>query len=232
MTTRAYDKSAWPVVTTRNQRSDRNEVMSIQAPHSDSDLLDLLRIAGPLRVTEMAEAMEVTPTAVRQRLVRLIEPRFHPARGHSQRPRAAPPQLLADRKGPAADRVELHRLGHGPVARSPVDQRHDASAATCSAASPGRWPRATPTRFAARRRPSAWNRCRSLLAQRRIPVSVDESAGRTVLTAHACPYPNLAEKDRDVCSMEQMMFSELLGADVSLTQCRLDGQGECQFQVE
>jgi predicted ArsR family transcriptional regulator len=73
---------------------------------------------------------------------------------------------------------------------------------------------------------------RDLLAQRRIPVSVDEVAGRTVLTTHACPYPSLAEKDRDICSMEQMLFSELLGADVSLTRCRLDGQGECQFQVE
>jgi predicted ArsR family transcriptional regulator len=46
--------------------------MSIQAPTSDAGLLDLLRITGPLGVTELADAMEVTPTAVRQRLVRLM----------------------------------------------------------------------------------------------------------------------------------------------------------------
>ena len=28
---------------------------------------------------------------------------------------------------------------------------------------------------------------------------------------HACPYPNLAESDRNVCAMEKMLFSELVG---------------------
>ena len=35
-------------------------------------LLDLVRIAGPLGVSELSDAMEVTPTAVRQRLMRLM----------------------------------------------------------------------------------------------------------------------------------------------------------------
>ena len=46
--------------------------MSIQVPTSDAQLLDLLRIAGPMSVRELAHAMEVTATAVRQRLVRLL----------------------------------------------------------------------------------------------------------------------------------------------------------------
>ena len=46
--------------------------MSTQTPTSDAGLLDLLRITGPLSVSELADAMEVTPTAVRQRLVRLL----------------------------------------------------------------------------------------------------------------------------------------------------------------
>ena len=46
--------------------------MSVEAPNSDADLLDLIRIAGPLSVTELADAMEVTATAVRQRLTRLM----------------------------------------------------------------------------------------------------------------------------------------------------------------
>ena len=32
--------------------------------------------------------------------------------------------------------------------------------------------------------------------------------------------------------MEKMLFSELVGDDVQLTQCRLDGGGECQFQTD
>ena len=46
--------------------------MSVEAPNSDADLLDLIRIAGPLSVTELSDAMEVTATAVRQRLTRLM----------------------------------------------------------------------------------------------------------------------------------------------------------------
>ena len=46
--------------------------MSIQAPTSDAQLLDLLRVAGPLSILELAHAMEVTATAVRQRVVRLL----------------------------------------------------------------------------------------------------------------------------------------------------------------
>ena len=46
--------------------------MSVEAPNSDADLLDLIRIAGPLSVTELSDAMEVTATAVRERLARLL----------------------------------------------------------------------------------------------------------------------------------------------------------------
>ena len=46
--------------------------MSRQVPTSDAQLLALLRITGPLSVRELAHAMEVTATAVKQRLVRLL----------------------------------------------------------------------------------------------------------------------------------------------------------------
>jgi DeoR family transcriptional regulator, suf operon transcriptional repressor len=70
-----------------------------------------------------------------------------------------------------------------------------------------------------------------LLAKRRIPVTVDESNSHSVLSAHSCPYPTLAEKDPSVCSMERMMFTELVGEEVKLTKCRLEGGGECRFQA-
>lgn len=46
--------------------------MSIESPSSDADFLDLLRTTGALSVAELSDAMEVTPTAVRQRLTRLM----------------------------------------------------------------------------------------------------------------------------------------------------------------
>jgi predicted ArsR family transcriptional regulator len=46
--------------------------MSMEVPTSDSGLLSLVRIAGRLSLIELAEAMAVTPTAVRYRLIRLL----------------------------------------------------------------------------------------------------------------------------------------------------------------
>ena len=71
-----------------------------------------------------------------------------------------------------------------------------------------------------------------LLNQRRIPATVGLDRRTTPpLTAHACPYPKLAEEDRSICTMEKMMFSELIGNDLELTQCRLNGGGDCRFET-
>jgi predicted ArsR family transcriptional regulator len=70
-----------------------------------------------------------------------------------------------------------------------------------------------------------------LFTQREIPFEVGEQNGLPVLHALACPYPELAEQDRSVCAMERMMFSELLGENVRLDQCRLDGANCCTFHT-
>jgi predicted ArsR family transcriptional regulator len=69
-----------------------------------------------------------------------------------------------------------------------------------------------------------------LLAQRRVPFSVEQEGDLPVLTAHACPYPELADRDRTICALERVLFSELLQQDMTLAQCRLDGAPSCQFQ--
>ena len=66
-----------------------------------------------------------------------------------------------------------------------------------------------------------------LLGERNVPFAVDRSGQLPVLTALACPYPELAEQDRGICSVEKILFSELLGEKVRLTECRLDGASTC-----
>jgi predicted ArsR family transcriptional regulator len=71
-----------------------------------------------------------------------------------------------------------------------------------------------------------------LLGERNVPVTVDRSGQLPVLTALACPYPTLAEQDRGICSVEKILFSELVGEKVRLTECRLDGKSNCcRFEV-
>jgi predicted ArsR family transcriptional regulator len=66
-----------------------------------------------------------------------------------------------------------------------------------------------------------------LLCERNVPFTVDRSGQLPVLTALACPYPTLAEQDRGICSVEKILFSELVGEKVRLTECRLDGNSNC-----
>jgi predicted ArsR family transcriptional regulator len=68
-----------------------------------------------------------------------------------------------------------------------------------------------------------------LFGQRSIPLQVQSQDQGPVLTVLACPYPDLAEQDRSVCSMERNLFTEVLGQDVHLDRCRLDGGNCCQF---
>ncbi len=73
----------------------------------------------------------------------------------------------------------------------------------------------------------------ALMGERNVPFEVTQTEGSQlpVLTALACPYPSLAEQDRMVCSMEKMLFSEVLGEGLRLSSCRLDGATHCTFDM-
>jgi DeoR family transcriptional regulator, suf operon transcriptional repressor len=204
--------------------------MSIEAPTCDAEFLDLLRAAGPLSVSDLAEAMEVTPTAVRQRLTRLMSQQIiqrEAIRNGRGRPKHR--YWLTD-KGvrmtgsnftdlAMALWKEVRALEDPALRREMLRRIAKAMARGYASQVEGTTP---------------LERLRSLadlLTQRRIPVSVDETNSQSVLTTHACPYPNLADQDQSICTMERMMISELVGSDVQLTQCRLDGNDLCRFQL-
>jgi DeoR family suf operon transcriptional repressor len=204
--------------------------MNAAAPSSDSELLDLLRTSGSMDVADMAGRLEVTPTAVRQRLGRLMAQGLidrETIRAGRGRPRH---RYWLSQKGVRMTGSNFTDLAlalwqamssiEDPVLRREMLRR----IARSLAATYGRQIEGHTT--AERMRSLS-----ELLGQRRVPFSVEPSGGLPVLTAHACPYPELAESDRSVCAMEQMLFSELLGEDVALAHCRLEGGTECQFQT-
>jgi DeoR family transcriptional regulator, suf operon transcriptional repressor len=204
--------------------------MSVQSPSSDPEFLDLLRTTGPLSVAELADAMEVTPTAVRQRLTRLMSREIiqrEALRNGRGRPKHR--YWLTD-KGmrmtgsnftdlAMALWKEVRSLEEPEIRRDMLRRISQALARGYASQIQG----ATP---AERLRSVA-----EILAQRRIPASVDDNSGAPALTAHACPYQALAEQDHSVCTMERMLISELVGQEVKLTQCRQEGDEHCRFQV-
>ena len=68
-------------------------------------------------------------------------------------------------------------------------------------------------------------------------VSVGESntAGESntiALKMYNCPYHDLAIEHREICEMDQLMLQQVLGAEVSLDDCIMDGHASCSFEIK
>ena len=61
-------------------------------------------------------------------------------------------------------------------------------------------------------------------------VSTTES-NTIALKMYNCPYHDLAIAHREICEMDQLMMQQVLGADVSLDDCIMDGHGSCSFVI-
>jgi DeoR family suf operon transcriptional repressor len=197
---------------------------------SDIALLDSLRKDGPRSVTQLASAMQVTATAVRQRLVRLLRQgdierrtermsRGRPMHryGLTEKGRRRAGSNFADLA--IALWQEIREIKDPEVRRGLLQRLSKRMAMLYAGQMEGS---------------SLDERMESLAAifrQRQIPFEVDRTHELPVLTATACPYPDLAEQDHTICSLERMMFSELLGQNMRLSNCRLDGHSCCTFEA-
>jgi DeoR family suf operon transcriptional repressor len=204
--------------------------MSVEAPNSDADLLDLIRIAGPLSVAELADAMEVTATAVRQRLTRLMaqsmicREAIRAGRGRPKHRYSLTDKGLGQTGSNFTELAlalwsEIKTAGDENLGRGLLRRISRALAAGYASQIKG---------------DSTTERVQSLadlLNQRRIPVSVGMGGNHSTSKTHDSPDPNLAERDPSIGQMEKTMFSELIGNEAELTKCHLDGGGGCGFQT-
>ena len=209
--------------------------MPLETKSSDHAVVDLLRVDGSMGIGDLAAALGVTATAVRQRLDRLMRSGLverRPLPGRRGRPAHAYSLTDSGRRlggdnfrdlalvlwreirgvrDPAVRRGLLGRIGDG-LAR--IEGRQ-----------------ITGTTPAERLEGVA-----DLLRRRNIACAVDSTPSPSghalpVLTSYACPYPDLAEEDRGICAAERSMIEELVGGAVRLSECRLDGGSCCRFTV-
>jgi len=205
------------------------DTASANTASSDIGLLDLLRKHGPLTIAQLKGAMGVTATAVRQRLVRLLSQ--GDIERHTQKLTRGRPLYryqLSDqgRRRAGANFADLAvalweeiRGIKDPEVRRGLLQRISSRLAAEYAGRVGG--------------STLEQRLESLAAvfrERQIQFEVERANELPVLHARACPYPDLAEHDRTVCSMERILFSELAGQPMRLSSCRLDGHNGCTFE--
>ncbi len=203
--------------------------MRDRLPPADVALLDVLRKAGDRSVSDLAQALGVTATAVRQRLGRLLAGGLIErtlVRSGRGRPSHAYQLTDAGRRKAGANFGDLAvalwqevRQIQDPEIRRGLLQRLA-----------GRMAESHEQEMAGETLAERMESLAEMYRRRDVPFEVDASGELPVLTALACPYPGLAEQDRTVCSMEKLLFQELLGENVRLSGCRLDGQDCCTFE--
>lgn len=209
-----------------------NRATSTPDAMTDRSVVDFLRREGASTITDLVNFAGVTATAIRQRLNRLMN------------------QGLVVRRAEVAGRGRpTHRYSLTPAGmRLGGDNYEDLAGVLWSEIRAVKDPdvrhgllKRIVSRLADTYRSSIvgstlrerMESLAGLMEQRdiRFEVNTEEETQLPVLTALACPYPELAEQDRSVCSMEKMLFSELLGEGVRLGACRLDGENCCTFEA-
>ncbi|MFM7135977.1 MAG: helix-turn-helix transcriptional regulator [Planctomycetota bacterium] len=213
------------------QDKEHPESQPFEPRSGDAAVIDLLRLRDTQGISDLAEALGVTATAIRQRLDRLMrrgiversavsKPRGRPA--HAYRLTEAGRKLGGDNFRDLA--LVLWREIRGvrdPAVRSGLLGRIGSALAETYRRE------VTGTGAAARLESVA-----AILRDRNICCTVDAPSATgdlPVLTSHACPYPDLAEQDRGICAAERLMLQDLVGTDVRLAECRLDGGSVCRF---
>ena len=202
--------------------------MSGTAETSDKAILDYLRRHGAVRISDLVAETGVTATAVRQRINRLM------AEGLIER------HAEKIGRGRPNHRYALTEKGESETGTNFADLAvvlwEEIKAMPDPEVRRGLLKRIA-DRFVDKYRgsvhgESVGERMASLVGlmnEREVPFEMDSSGGLPVLSALACPYPELAKADRGVCTMEKMMLSEVLGENVRLSACRLDGANCCTF---
>jgi predicted ArsR family transcriptional regulator len=202
--------------------------MSGQSETSDDVLLNFLRRHGAARISDLVTETGVTATAVRQRIQRLM------ADGLIER------HAEKIGRGRPNHRYALTEKGENQSGNNFSDLAtvlwEEIKAVPDPEIRRGLLKRIADRFVAKYRGTMAGNSLHErmemlvdLMKERDVPFEVSAAGGLPVLSALACPYPELAKSDRGVCTMEKMMLSEVLGENVRLSACRLDGASCCTF---
>jgi predicted ArsR family transcriptional regulator len=201
--------------------------------HSDRPLLDLIRRKGPLTVAEMAAGLGVTPTAVRNRLSRLV------GSGLIER------RTEHGRRGRPHHTYRASTEAHRRLGQNYADLAVVLWDEMMQTVSDRKLRRLLFTRITDRLaelyrsqvQSEGWEerllQLEGMLHARGIEAEVAAPAtgeGLPFLRQHSCPYFDLAEVDHAICALERKMFEKVLGRALRLSQCRLDGDRSCDFE--
>lgn len=203
--------------------------MSDEIVASDIVIVDLLRKHTSMTVVGLASALDVTATAVRQRLNRLMA-QGYVERSSTKAGRGRPSHFYSlTSKG---RRKAGSNFGDLAVAlwKEIVAIQDAAVRRFLIQRVSARLAKAYAERVGGASVEQRMEQLAGLFRERRVAFSVDRASGTPQLKAVSCPYPDLADRDRNICAMERQLLTRLLGTRLSQRECRLDGDACCSFE--
>ncbi len=197
----------------------------------DQLVLELLRKEPGLTVTDLTDRLEVTATAVRQRLDRLEELCLIER------------QKCSTSRGRPVYQYTLSALG---LRRVGVDYMEFAVAMwDVIQKYPDKLVRQNLLDAISQKMGHMYNQLLpkgslaerifamvQVLNERNVPTRVAQLGNLPVIEVQACPFPDLMDdtQNRSICELEQQVFSEAIGQPLELSCCRLDGHQSCQYR--
>lgn len=197
----------------------------------DREFMETLRSVGPATVQQLCEQMDVTATAVRQRLTRLeavgmvskiTEKSGRGRPSHSYKVTESGQRQLGDNYGELARILwqQIVTIEDAAVREQLFGQIRQALATkyghNVSADAP---------------LSSRVDQLRGQLVAEGFSVEADLSGELPILRENNCPYLDLAKEDSQICELEHAVFEQVLGTEVTLTQRCVDGHNCCEFHV-
>lgn len=202
---------------------------------SDRPLLDLIRRRGPLTVADMAAALGVTPTAIRNRLARLVGSGMVERRtehGKRGRPRHTYQASTEAHRRLGQNYADLAVVLWDEMMRTVEDRKLRRLLFTRITDRLAELYRAEVAQGGEVSWEQRLARLEAALHHRGIEAEVARGTGpgEPFLRQLSCPYFELAETDSAICALERKMFEKVLGRALRLSQCRLDGHRSCDFE--
>jgi predicted ArsR family transcriptional regulator len=205
--------------------------MSDEIVASDIVIVDLLRKRASMTVIDLASSLEVTATAVRQRLMRLMA-QGYVDRSSTKAGRGRPSHFYAlTGKGRRKAGSNFGDLAvalwkeivaiQDPSVRRVLIQRVSERLADVYA-----------DRVEGQSVEQRMEQLAGLFRERRVSFNVERTGEKPRLMVQSCPYPDLADRDRHICAMERQLLTRLLGTRLLMRECRLDGDSCCSFEPE
>lgn len=200
---------------------------------SDQKVLDIIRHEGSVSVVRLCELLDVTATAIRQRLSRLLaaaliekvesrQDRGRPV--HLYQLTSAGLQAMGDNLSELAQALwaEVIAIEDDSIRQQVIDgvlvrlvekYRNQITGDTVT------------------------ERLRSIAAlfrERKIPFVVENQEDVAALRIVGCPYPRLNDHGNAICQLEQKLVAALLDAPVALNRCNCESSGGkcCTFSAQ